>query len=120
MAWDDAKKEKAAEMYLALEPNGSTSMECVKEVAEKLGETPNSVRMILTAKEVYIKKDPAVKTPAADGEKPKATRVSKEASADALVKAIEEAGETADMEIISKLTGKAAVYFTGLVTKLSK
>lgn len=121
MAWDDEKKSKAVEMYLALEPTPDNSMECVKEVAEKLGESPNGTRMILSKAEVYVKKE-ATK----GGEKKEAgegktsTRVSKESAIADLTATIEELGLTVDADILTKLTGKAAVYFNDTLKKASK
>ena len=121
MAWDDAKKEKAVELYLALEPTPESSMECVKEVAEKLGETPNGVRMILSKAEVYVKKEPAKagdKKEAAEGKT--TTRVSKEAAIEALTKTLESLELPVDADILAKLTGKAAVYFNDTLKKVAK
>ena len=121
MAWDEEKKQKAQDLYLAMKPTPETSMDCVKEVAEKLGETANGVRMILSKAEVYVKKDPTVKADKDEsGTKAKGTRVSKEGAIASLTKAIEDAGQDVDEEVLSKLTGKAAVYFTSIVTKLAK
>jgi hypothetical protein len=72
--------------------------------------------MILTRAGVYLKKAPATKKAAASGDKPASTRVSKEDSQAKLVTAIEANGHTADMEIVSKLTGKAAVYLASIMT----
>lgn len=115
MAWDDAKKAQAIEMYQEREPTPENSMEIVAEIAEELGESPNGVRMILSKADVYIKKDAA----ASSGAKSKttksgSTRVSKEDAQAQLIAAIEAAGKEVDSDIISKLTGKAAIYFAGL------
>ena len=111
MAWDDDKKAQAVAMYEAAEPTPETSMEIVKGIADELEESPNGVRMILTKAGVYVKKSPASaggKTTASGG----SGRVSKAAAQDALIAAINDAGQSVDEEIISKLTGKAAQYFT--------
>jgi hypothetical protein len=115
MAWDDAKKAQVIEKYLAAEPTPENSMEIVAEIADEVNETANGVRMILSKAEVYIKKDPAKasaskKSSSTGG----ATRISKEDAHNGLISAIEGAGQKADSEIISKMTGKAAQYFTGL------
>ncbi len=125
MAWDDAKKAKAVELYLAGEPNPENSMEIVAEIADELDETVNGVRMILSkatqpdGSAVYIKKNPAKPSAAAGGTKAKAagaasTRVSKEDAHNVLIAAIEAHGQTADTEIVTKMTGKAAQHFTAL------
>lgn len=107
MAWTDEKKAEAVEMYVAAEPTPENSMEIVKQVAEELDESPNGVRMILTKAEVYVKKTPEKKTPGSGG-----TRVSKAAAQEDLTKAINDLGQEVDEDIVTKLTGKAAVYFT--------
>lgn len=118
MAWNDEKKAKAVELYLAAEPTPETSVEIVKEIAEELEETTNGVRMILTKAEVYVKqaaKAGGAKATASGGDKPK--RVSKADSIQALKEVLEAEGVEADMEILEKLTGKQAVYFTELFKK---
>lgn len=118
MAWDDAKRAKAIDLYTKAEPTAETSVEIVTEVANELEESVNGVRMVLIQAGVYVKKDAvassAAKKTATEGDKPK--RVSKEDSIAALKAAIEAAGKEADDEILGKLTGKAAVYFTGLLS----
>jgi hypothetical protein len=112
MAWDDDKKAQAVTMYEAADPTPETSMEIVKSIADELEESPNGVRMILTKAGVYVKK-----APASGGSKPASSggsggRVSKAAAQEALIAAINDSGQSVDEEIISKLTGKAAQYFT--------
>lgn len=113
MAWDDDKKAQAVSMYEAADPTPETSMEIVKDIADKLEESPNGVRMILTKAGVYVKKAPAsggAKGTASSGGS--GGRVSKAAAQEALIAAINDSGQSVDEEIISKLTGKAAQYFT--------
>jgi len=116
MAWTDESKEQAVEMYTAEEPTPENSMEIVKMIFEELGESPNGVRMILTKAGVYVKKTPAVKSSSGGTG---GGRVNVAAAQDGLTKAIADAGEEADSAIVSKLTGKAAVYFTNLINKLN-
>ena len=113
MAWDDDKKAQAVDMYEGQDPTPETSMEIVAEIAEELEESPNGVRMILTKAGVYIKKAQANGN---GGASSGGTRVSKQAAQDALIAAINDKGLDVDEDIISKLTGKAAQYFTGLLT----
>jgi len=115
VAWDDDKKAEAVHLYEAAEPTPETSMEIVKDIAEELDESPNGVRMILTKAGVYVKKTPAAKA-ASTGASTGGTRVSKAAAQEALTAAITDAGKAVDEEIISKLTGKAAQYFTTLLS----
>jgi len=115
VAWDDDKKAQAVSMYEAAEPTPENSMEIVKDIADELDESPNGVRMILTKAGVYVKKTPAAKA-ASTGGSTGGTRVSKVAAQEALIAAITDAGKAVDEEIISKLTGKAAQYFTTLLS----
>jgi len=113
MPWTDETKAQAIEMYEKAEPTPENSMDIVAEIAEELGESVNGVRMILSKAGVYIKKEPA-KASASKTTKAASTRVSKEDAQAQLIAALEEAGKPVDNDIISKLTGKAAVYFAGL------
>tara|TARA_B100000900_G_scaffold406893_1_gene418668 strand:- start:664 stop:1131 length:468 start_codon:yes stop_codon:yes gene_type:complete len=115
MAWTDEAKAQAVEMYTAEEPTPDNSMEVVKMIAEELGESPNGVRMILTKAGVYVKKTPAAKSSGGTG----GGRVNVAAAQDELVKAISDMGKEADTAIISKLTGKAAMYFATLINELN-
>jgi enolase len=114
MAWTDEKRAKAVELYLAQSPTAETSVSILGEVAEELEETMNSVRAILSKAGVYVKKEAAPSKTKAAASGDKAPRVSKEAAIAALREALEAAGKEVDEEIISKLTGKAAVYFASL------
>ena len=120
MAWTPEQKAKAIADYLAQDPTPETSVEIIKEIAEEMDQSSNGVRMILVQAEVYVKKEPAAgtKTVAApkDGAAPK--RVSKEGAIGELVAALVASDIDADDEIISKLTGKAALYFAGVVKQL--
>ena len=113
MAWDEDKKAQAVEMYEEQNPTPETSMEIVSEIADELGESPNGVRMILTKAGVYVKKAQANGN---GGASSGGTRISKQAAQDALIAAINDKGGEVDEDIISKLTGKAAQYFTGLLS----
>lgn len=122
MAWTDESKAKAEELYLAKEPTEENTMEVLAEVADEMGETVNGVRMILTKRGVYIKKPAGSKPAAASASKAggaASTRVSKEDSHNALVEAIKAHGQEGDMEIISKMTGKAAQHFTALFNAIT-
>ena len=116
MAWDDDKKAKVIKAYTDAKPTGANSIEIVKQLAEDFGETPNGVRMILSKAEVYVKKEEVSGTKKATATKEGATaRVSKADSLSALIKAVEEVGYTVDNDIIDKLTGKQAIYFTNVI-----
>lgn len=116
MAWSDELKALVIKQYEDAAPTPETSTEIIKDIAEEHEQSPNGVRMVLVQAGVYVKKEA---TAAAD--KPKAggkaagdapKRVSKESSIAALKAAIEAKGAQVDDEILDKLTGKAAVYFT--------
>ena len=115
MAWDDAKKAQAVDLYSSQEPTPETSMEIVKDVADSLGESPNGVRMILTRAGVYVKKAPTKSSSNSTG----GGRVSKADAQNTLRDAIQDAGQEVDMSIIDKLTGKAAVYITGIINAIN-
>jgi len=119
MAWDDEKKAAVIEQYEAANPTPENSMEIVAELADEFEESPNGVRMILTKAGVYVKKNPA-----SGGSKPASNggsggRVSKAAAQDALIAAISDAGQEVDEDVISKLTGKAAQYFTTVLNAVN-
>ena len=116
MPWTDESKAEAVELYTQENPTPETSMEIVKDIADQLGESPNGVRMILTKAGVYVKNTPAAK---ASGGSTGGTRVSKQAAQDALVAAITDAGAEVDEDVVSKLTGKAAQYFTKVLTAVA-
>ena len=116
MPWTDESKAEAIESYTDANPTPETSMEIVKQIADDLGESPNGVRMILTKAGVYVKKPPATKS---SGGSTGGTRVSKQAAQDALVAAITDAGVEVDEDVVSKLTGKAAQYFTKVLTAVA-
>ena len=115
MAWDDDKKAQAVAMYEEAEPTPETSMEIVKQIAEEMEESPNGVRMILTKAGVYVKKTPATGGTAKSGGSTGGTRVSKAAAQEALIAALSDAGQEVDEDVVSKLTGKAAQYFTTIL-----
>lgn len=116
MAWDDERRALAIKLYQEQEPTPANSMEVVAEVAESMGESVNGVRLILTKAGVYVKKEESSKTATTSDSKKagSSTRVSKEDAQAKLIAALEAAGKDVDQDIISKLTGKAAVYFAGL------
>lgn len=115
--WTDELKAEVIAKYEGAGPTPENSTETIKDIAEEIEMSPNGVRMVLVQAGVYVKKDPSAstsktKTPAA-GDKP--ARVSKESAIADLREAIEAAGKTVDDDILTKLTGKAAVYFLTLI-----
>lgn len=118
MAWDDDKKAAVIAAYEEQNPTPENSMEIVKDIAEEYEESPNGVRMILSKAGVYVKK-----TPAATGSGTSSgggSRVSKVAAQEALVAALTDVGADIDNDIVEKLTGKAAQYFTGVIAGIAE
>lgn len=122
-AWTPELKQTVIDRYLAENPTGDTSTEIIKDLAEEFEQSPNGVRMILVQAEVYVKKEAAAGTTAKaagaakSGDAPK--RVSKEASIASLVEALKTADVDVDSEIVDKMTGKAAVYFTNVLKAIA-
>jgi hypothetical protein len=117
--WTDELKAKVTKMYLDAQPTADNSMEVVKEIADEIQQSANGVRMILSKAGVYIVKTAAKKastTAAASGDKP--ARVSKEAAHARLTDALSSHEQKVDEEIISKMTGKAAMYFAEVLEAL--
>ena len=116
MAWTDESKAEAVDLYTTEDPTPETSMEIVKTIADTLGESPNGVRMILTKAGVYVKKAPATSSAKSNGG---GGRVSKADAQQTLKDALSDAGQEIDGDIIDKLTGKAAVYFAGVINAMN-
>ena len=113
--WTDELKQLVVDEYVAAEPTPENSMEIVTQIAEAHDQSPNGVRVALTNAGVYIKKVPAsggTKEGGGSGGK----RVSKDAAIASLKEAIQAMGKEVDSDILDKMTGKAAVYFAGLLT----
>lgn len=119
MAWTDEKKAEVIEAYEAANPTPENSMEVVKDIADEFEESPNGVRMILTKAGVYVKKAPAAGGSKASSNGNGGGRVSKAAAIESLSAVISDAGQEIDQEILDKLTGKAAVYFTGVISAIN-
>ena len=113
---DDSRKAEAVDLYTSAEPTPETSMEIVADIAEQMGESVNGVRMILTKAGVYVKKTPAARSSSSGNG---GGRVSVADAQNTLSNALTDAGLEVDEAIISKLTGKAAVYFTSVIEKLN-
>ncbi len=114
--WTDELKQEVISKYEAAGPTAETSTEIIKDIAEEIEMSPNGVRMVLVQAGVYVKKEAGTstsKTTIKSGEGSK--RVSKESSIAELRAAIEAAGKEVDDDILSKLTGKAAVYFLSVL-----
>lgn len=123
--WTDELKQQAVDIYTSEiekydsdEDKAKFSMEIVKTIAEELEKPVNGVRLILNKAGVYIKATPT-KAKASGTAKGTSTRVNKAEAIQALKNHIlsingnDESG--LDHDILDKLTGKAAVYFTGVL-----
>lgn len=121
-AIDDETKQEIVDAYLKAEPTPENSMDIVNDLAEELGKSANSIRMILSNAGVYVKKTAkaATTSKASDSDEVKTSRKSKQSSIDDLSEAIRSAGQEVDDAIVSKLTGKAAEYFNSIIRSISK
>lgn len=119
MQWTPELKAEVIERYTSASPTAENSVEIIKDIAEQLEASANGVRMVLVQAGVYVKKDAAAsketKKATGNGASTGTKRVSKEDSIAELRAAIEESGKTVDEDILTKLTGKAAVYFLSLI-----
>lgn len=116
--WTPELKAEVVSKYQAKNPTPENSTELIKEIAEEIEQSPNGVRMILMQAGVYVKKDASAspsksgdKKPAGEGTK----RVSKDDAIAQLKAVIENRGAAIDEDILSKLTGKAALYFVDVL-----
>ena len=121
-AWTEESKQSAIDAYQAGNPTPENSTELIRDIAEDMEMTANGVRMVLVQAHVYVKKEAATggatkgKTTATGD---KAPRVSKESQIAELKEAITAINGEIDDEILSKLTGKAAAYFTKVLASAS-
>lgn len=111
--WTEELKAQVVKEYEAADPTPETTMDIVKELAESFDKTPNGVRIVLSKAGVYVKKTAGA--PAKSGGSSGAKRVNKAEAIATLKEAIEKAGKEVDDDICDRLTGKAAVYFTGII-----
>ncbi len=114
-AWTEELKAKVIKQYQDANPTPENSTEIVAEIAEEVSMSVNGVRMVLSQADVYVKKTPATAKTAAkkEGDAPK--RVGKEDAIASLRAAIEAKGATVDEDVITKLTGKAALYLASVI-----
>ena len=108
--WTDESRADVVERYNKAEPTADNSMEIVNQIAEDIGATPNGVRLILIKADAYIKKEPTSSS-SSSGSSGGSKRVSKDEAHGSLREAMEAKNLEIDDDIITKLTGKAAVYF---------
>lgn len=127
MSWTDQKKAQVIQKYTDImanehdtdESRAAATVEVVKELAVEFEETTNGVRAILNKDGCYIKKGTAKPTTVEGTEK--APRVNKAEAHQALKDQIEMIDPSLiSDEIISKLTGKAALYFSSIFQQVTK
>lgn len=124
MDWTDDLKARVVKEYLESSPTAENGTEIVEKISAGLeGSTVNGVRIILAkavkedGTKVYISKASGNVTKT-EGDKPTTKRVNKKDAVEKLVAVITAAELNVDDDIISKLTGKAAVYFTELLNEI--
>lgn len=113
--WNEENTAQVLRLYKEAEPTADTSAQIVSDIAEEIGATINGVRMKLIKAGVYQKKTPATSTSSSKSGGEGSKRVSKDEAQQALKSAISAKGLEPDDDIISKLTGKAAVYFAEIL-----
>lgn len=116
--WTDELKQEVIEAYQAKDPTPENTMEVVKEIADEFDKTPNGVRMVLTRANVYVKKNVASKAGSSGSGGTGTKRVNKAEAIDTLKSKIASLNQDVDNDICDRLTGKAAVYFTGILNNL--
>ncbi len=114
--WSDELKEQAIKEYEAENPTPDNSTEIVKKVAENIDMTVNGVRAVLVRAGVYIKKTPAK---GGSDTKSTSTRVNKATAIKELKDIISNNSLDVQDDIVDKMTGKAAVYFKGIIEGLT-
>lgn len=126
--WNDSLKARLVELYTEMEPTPETTTQCVKDATEALNTendsafSANGARMVLQKQGVYVAQAAGTsaskpKAASASGAASGGTRVSKESAISELRTAITDAGGECDDDILSKLTGKAALYFASIIRK---
>ena len=116
--WTPELKAKVIAKYKEGEPTPENSTDLIKEIADELDLSPNGVRMVLVQSGDYVKKTPTAGGSSGGGKETTGTkRVSKDSQLASLRNAITALGAEVDEDILGKLTGKAAAYFTSVLTK---
>ena len=113
--WTQELKDEIVSEYEGRNPTPENTTDIIMELADEYDKTPNGIRRILVAAGVYVSK--AQTTGATKGKEksdaPK--RINKGEAIDNLKELLTAAGITVEAEIVDKLTGKAAVYFTTVI-----
>jgi hypothetical protein len=120
MAWTEEQKQEVIKMYTDAEPTAETSTEIIKDIAEQMEQSANGVRQILILAKVYVKKEPGAASSKPSKEGAASTRVSKDTLITNLKNVIKDMGGEVNDEILDKMTGKAAEYFTNILTNATE
>ena len=112
--WTEELKQQVIDAYVDANPTTETTLDIIKDLAEEFDKTANGVRMILVKAQVYVKK---VQTSSSEAKGSGTTtkRVNKAEEIGNLKRIIKDAGKDVNDDICDRLTGKAAVYFAGLI-----
>lgn len=123
MSWTDESKAEVVEAYVAAIEAAGDDAEAVQaasegmlvSLAEQYNKTPAGVRVILSRENVYVKKTPKAKASAtaAEGKAPRVNKAEALAELTDLITGIDT--ELVDEAIISKFTGKAALWLTTVI-----
>lgn len=119
--WTPELKAEAISQYVERineflpEDRPSHTLEVIAELATEYGFTKNSMRGVIQQSEHYVK---AAKKVAATSEKPASKRPNKAQAMAELKAAIVDGGAEVNDELIEKLTGIEAVYFTQVIRQI--
>lgn len=119
--WTPELKAEAISQYVERineflpEDRPSHTLEVIAELATEYGFTKNSMRGVIQQSEHYVK---AAKKVAATSEKPASKRPNKAQAMAELKAAIVDGGAEVNEELIEKLTGIEAVYFTQVIRQI--
>ena len=117
--WTDEDIKQAVELYQKQDPTPENTMQCVQNVAEEMEQNPNGVRAILSKQGVYIKKEDSSTNSKNANPSTGSKRVNKQEAQQELTSALRDAGQEPDEDIVSRLTGKAAKYFTNVLREIT-
>lgn len=116
--WTQDLKDEVIAEYVSRNPTPENTTDLVIELAEEYNVTPNGLRRILVSAGSYVAKGTVSTATAAKktttGKEP-SKRVGKDDSIAELTELLNFNGLPVDSAILSKLTGKAAIYLVSVV-----
>lgn len=121
MAWTDEKKAAVIEAYTQTMENEydndearyAANTDVLGELAEEHEESVNGVRIILSKAKVYVTKPKTAKAAGTSGGTKRVNKAEAIQSLKNLISGVD--AELVNDEILDKLTGKAAQYFSGVL-----